>query len=112
MKVTMARSTDEHCVWDPESLYNRVPRNLAHSRARSLDRGAFSCWSRLTGHRSTLGRDSQIYGGRRGLLSFGRSSIPHRGPQGPSGTESGLGVFRGFGVVLWRVLMIGELRRA
>ncbi|KAK4035321.1 hypothetical protein C8A01DRAFT_38222 [Parachaetomium inaequale] len=29
-------------VWDPESLYNRVPRNLAHSRARSVDRGEFA----------------------------------------------------------------------
>ena len=30
--VSMTQSTDEHGVWDPASLYNRVPRNLAHSR--------------------------------------------------------------------------------
>jgi hypothetical protein len=29
-------------AWDPESRYNRVPRCLAHSRARSVDRGDFA----------------------------------------------------------------------
>jgi hypothetical protein len=33
----------EHGIRDPESRYNRVPRNLAHSRARSVDRGEFAC---------------------------------------------------------------------
>jgi hypothetical protein len=45
-----AEQIHEHGVWDPESLYNRVPRCLAHSRARSVDRGDFALpsWRRET----------------------------------------------------------------
>jgi hypothetical protein len=38
----IAEQIHEHGVWDPESLYSRVPRCLAHSRARSVDRGDFA----------------------------------------------------------------------
>ncbi|KAH6621673.1 hypothetical protein B0J18DRAFT_411396 [Chaetomium sp. MPI-SDFR-AT-0129] len=38
----MSEGVANYIVQDPESFYNRVPNNLAHSKARSTDRGVFS----------------------------------------------------------------------
>jgi hypothetical protein len=42
VETVIGRIIRHHGRWDPEALYRRAPRNPAHSRARSVDRGGFA----------------------------------------------------------------------